>query len=282
MTPTATDQALYRLMEGSADRSGRGHLGASTIGDSCARKLWYGFRWVHEPWHEGRILRLFRRGQVEETFLVADLNELPGVTVRSIDPATGEQYRWSDPELPGFSGSCDGVGYGLPEAPNMWIGLEFKTHSAKNFAQVKKHGVEKAFLKHFMQCQAYMFWSSLPAFLYIGVNKNTDELYTELIEFCPDAAHEARTMARQVLEATKPPPKISNRPDWYECKFCSHYKLCHYDEKPISNCRTCEHSTYNERDHEWGCTVKKKSLNILDQRNGCESHEINPAIWNAE
>jgi hypothetical protein len=282
MTPATTDQALYRLMEGSADRSSRGHLGASIIGDSCARKLWYGFHWVFEPWHEGRILRLFRRGQVEESFLESDLNLLPGVTVRTIDPATGEQYRWTDPELPGFSGSCDGVAYGLPEAPEEWIGLEFKTHSDKNFKLLKKNGVEKAYKKHFYQCQTYMFWSGLPAFLYVGVNKNTDELYTELIEYDETAAHDARVMAREVLESTKAPPKISKRADWYECKFCSFWKLCHQNEKPIDNCRTCEKSTYNEREHEWTCQPKRKSLNILDQRNGCESHELNPAIWIAE
>lgn len=44
----------------------RGHLGASQIGKSCSRELWYNFRWVYSHIFEPRMYRLFQRGHFEE------------------------------------------------------------------------------------------------------------------------------------------------------------------------------------------------------------------------
>ena len=44
----------------------RSHLGASVIGKSCMRELWYGFRWVSYKVHSGQQYRLFQRGHFEE------------------------------------------------------------------------------------------------------------------------------------------------------------------------------------------------------------------------
>lgn len=48
------------------DDGHRTHLGASLIGRDCGRELWYVFRWVKQIKHDGRMLRLFRRGHFEE------------------------------------------------------------------------------------------------------------------------------------------------------------------------------------------------------------------------
>jgi hypothetical protein len=48
------------------DDGHRNHLGASLIGDPCARKLWYVFRWVKHEKHPGQLYRLFNRGHKEE------------------------------------------------------------------------------------------------------------------------------------------------------------------------------------------------------------------------
>jgi len=276
MAPT-TKQALYELMEGAVDNNPRTHLGASSIGDSCARKLWYAFRWIHEPFHEGRILRLFRRGQVEEYYVVSDLNKLEGVEVRAVDPATGKQYRFTDPEMPGFGGSVDGIAFNLPEMPGQWIGLEIKTHNTKNFAKLKKHGVQ-SYPRHWFQCQSYMCWSGLPGWLYIAVNKDNDELYTELV--LPDEADQdyARATAREVLFATEPPPKISQRKDWFECKFCDFYRICQFDEPHRENCRNCSQVNYDGAADLWTCTTLNKSLNASEQNDGCSQYAANPVM----
>ena len=40
----------------------RSHLGASAIGNECARAIWLKFRWADKDSFEGRILRIFSRG----------------------------------------------------------------------------------------------------------------------------------------------------------------------------------------------------------------------------
>ena len=48
------------------DDGHRSHLGASLIGHSCSRYLWYLFRWVFHYQFSGRMYRLFQRGHREE------------------------------------------------------------------------------------------------------------------------------------------------------------------------------------------------------------------------
>ena len=44
--PTPTLTAIYADYEARQGDGFRDHLGASIIGKSCARALWYDFRWV--------------------------------------------------------------------------------------------------------------------------------------------------------------------------------------------------------------------------------------------
>lgn len=134
-TPTLT--AIYASYEARQGDGFRDHLGASIIGKSCARALWYDFRWVTPSRHSGRLLRLFETGQLEEDRMVRNLRAT-GATVLEVDPDTGRQFRV---EAHGghFGGSLDGVALGLLEAPKTWHVLEFKTHSAKSFADLRFH-----------------------------------------------------------------------------------------------------------------------------------------------
>ena len=74
----------------------RAHLGASAIGNPCARANWYTFRWCKAQVFEPRMLRLFDRGQREEATLVNMLQRIPGVTVHAVDPATGKQFAYRE------------------------------------------------------------------------------------------------------------------------------------------------------------------------------------------
>ncbi len=142
--PTPTLTAIYASYEARQGDGFRDHLGASIIGKSCARALWYDFRWVTPSRHSGRLLRLFETGQLEEDRLVRNLRAT-GATVLEVDPETGRQFRV---EAHGghFGGSLDGVALGLLEAPKTWHVLEFKTHSAKSFAELdrKRRGAGQA------------------------------------------------------------------------------------------------------------------------------------------
>ena len=153
-TPTPTLTAIYADYEARQGNGFRDHLGASIIGKSCARALWYDFRWVTPARHSGRLLRLFETGQLEEDRLVRNLRAT-GATVLEVDPETGRQFRV---EAHGghFGGSLDGVAIGILEAPKTWHVLEFKTHGVKSFNELTAKGVVLAKPQHAAQMQIYM------------------------------------------------------------------------------------------------------------------------------
>lgn len=78
-----------RQCAGESTNEPRFHLGASQIGDECARARWYGFRWASQVTFEGRILRLFDRGHKEERRFIEWL-ELVGAEIRP----TAQQLLW--------------------------------------------------------------------------------------------------------------------------------------------------------------------------------------------
>jgi len=228
----------------------RAHLGASAIGDPCERRLWYDFRWFTAPDFSGRILRLFRRGQNEEVTIVADLR-LAGVTV-SEGPSEGKQWRFN--KFGGhYGGSMDAAILGLHEAPKAWHVGEFKTHNRKSFDSLLKNGVQKSKERHYAQMQAYMHNFGMKRAVYVAVCKDTDRYYLERVNYDKYFAGELEDKARRVIFADSPPPKLSERPDYYACKWCDHYGICHQNvHAEERNCRTCVSSSADE-DGSWRC-----------------------------
>ena len=54
----------------------RTHLGMSEVGERCKRKIWGKFRWLAFEEHDGKTLRLFRRGHEEEPKVIAWLEKV--------------------------------------------------------------------------------------------------------------------------------------------------------------------------------------------------------------
>jgi len=270
---------IYQAYENDAEEGNRPHLGASLIGHSCERFLWLTFRWVDKKKFSGRMLRLFETGQLAEARLTANLRRI-GVDVHDVTP-DGKQWRVSD--LGGhFSGSMDGAAVGIPEAPKTWHVLEFKTANDKSFTDLVKNKVQKAKPQHYAQMQTYMGYTGMERALYLAVNKNTDELYSERIEFDPVEFAKLKARAERVITANEPPLKISKDPSWYVCKMCDFHEHCHGEAAPAVNCRTCAHST-PEMDGEgrWSCallTGEDNSIPMSAQRTGCGGHRYIPIL----
>ena len=239
--PTPTLDAIYAAYVAEADDGFRDHLGASIIGKECERALWYDFRWVTRRAFSGRMLRLFDTGKREEDRLVRDLRRT-GATVLDTDPETGRQ--WQVAALGGhFGGSLDAVAIGLLEAPRTWHVVEFKTHSAKSFATLKKDGVERAKPQHWAQMQVYMHLTGITRAMYVAVCKDTDEIHIERVRVDPAAGQRLIAKAKRVIDAPRPPARISEDPTWWQCRLCEHHDHCHGDRPAERNCRTCLHST---------------------------------------
>lgn len=251
-----------------ADEGFRSHLGASMIGRKCARELWYSFHWARKPRFEGRMLRLFNRGHLEEGRMIAALLTI-GCTIYQQDE-NGKQYRIS--EFGGhFGGSGDGVVVGCPDIPNGAPAVtEFKTHNSKSFEKLKKEGVETAKPEHFIQTQIYMNKMQIDYGLYLAVNKDTDELYGEalVVDRAIDAQFTER--AQKIVFMRTPPPKIHNSPAWFECKFCDARTVCHLNYAVERNCRTCA-KIQAQPDGTWACTVPTPAytLSKAEQLQGC-------------
>ena len=245
----STVARIYAEWEKAQDPA-RTYLGASVIGQSCDRALWYGFRWAYPAKFEGRILRLFNRGKREEDLVFHELESI-SVEVHSHDPQTNKQIRFI--ECDGhFGGSVDALIRGLPEAPKAWHVLEVKTHCDKSFADLKKNGVEKSKPQHYSQMQCYMGGLNIKDAAYFAVNKNTDEIYFERIKFCKSDYTALIQRAKEITFGNGIPDKLSESPMYYECKMCSYQGICHLDEPIAKNCRTCR-SSEPVADGKWKC-----------------------------
>lgn len=272
--PTPTLTAIYAAFEARQGDGFRNHLGASLIGKSCARALWYDFRWATPARHSGRILRLFETGQMEEARLVRDLRAT-GATVLEVDPESGRQFRV---ETHGghFGGSLDGVAIGLLEAPKTWHVVEFKAHSAKSFADLVAKGVVAAKPQHAAQMQIYMHLTGITRALYVAVCKDTDALHIERIEADTAMAERLLKKAGRIIFAQHPPERISADPAWFECRFCDHHAVCHGGGAAAHTCRTCLHSTPVEGG--WHCVRHDRVLTPEDQRFACLQHLYIPDL----
>lgn len=272
--PTPTLTAIYADYEARQGDVFRDHLGASIIGKSCARALWYDFRWVTAVRHAGRLLRLFETGQLEEDRLVRNLRAT-GATVLDVDPETGRQFRVIA-HGGHFGGSLDALAYGLREAPKTWHVVEFKTHAAKSFAELAAKGVFAAKPQHAAQMQIYMHLMGIARALYVAVCKNTDALHVERIEADATEAKRLLDKAERIIFAQHPPARLSEDPAWFECRFCTHHAVCHEGAAAAVNCRTCLHSTPIEGG--WHCARHDRALEAVMQRAGCSKHLFIPDL----
>lgn len=280
-----TVRAMRDARRAKADRRLSRRLGASILGHECDRYLWLSFRWAIEPEDfDGRMLRLFETGHREEARIVDDL-KAAGVEIDALDPATGQQFEAVFASGHGVA-KLDGIIHaGLPDAPTKRHTFEAKTHNKKSFAKVLAEGVEKAKPQHFAQVQVGMEVFGIDDALYFAVNKDDDDEHAERIKRDPAKAGRLLARAERVVKAKTPPAKYSEDPTTFACRFCAGRSLCHGDEGPPRNCRTCLHSTpitagFPEAggDGEWRCERFGRRIANDQAPVGCPHHLFIPDL----
>jgi hypothetical protein len=274
-----TVNAIYQAYEARQDNGYREHLGASLIGDACERSLWFSFRWATRARFTGRLLRLFQTGHLQEDRLVSDLRNI-GVTVMSVDPDSGAQWRVRD-ESGHFGGSMDSVGVGFPEAPKAWHLIEYKTHNLKSFTALKKDGLQASKPRHHAQMMTYMHLAGLERGMYLAVCKDNDEIYQERLHADPAEGERLVAKAQRIINAPTPPSRIAQNADWYECRLCSHHAVCWESALPERHCRSCMHSS-PVADGQWHCARFDRVLTLEEQKAGCADHRFVPALLAGE
>lgn len=214
---------------GAAERK-RDYLGASGIGEPCARRLQYEYQGAAKD--EGsefsaRTLRIFHRGHQGEEWMIKWIRSA-GFNLRT--EKNGRQFGFSDCD-DRFKGHIDGVIVEGPDSyqyPALW---ENKVLGSKGFNQLVKHGVAKAYPKYAAQLatyQAYMQLAEHPAF-FTALNADTMEIHLELVPFNVALAQECADKAARVLAACDHGellPRASDDPDSFVCRFCPFKAVC--------------------------------------------------------
>lgn len=258
---------IYKHYESIEERP-RPHMGCSLIGHECDRFLWLSFRWAFANKHDGRILKLFKRGHDEEDRVIADL-EAVGYRITN---------RQGHVELAGpVSGSIDGVIH-IDGVPHL---LEIKTHSKKSFDDLEKNGVRKSKPMHYIQMQTYMYGKRLKCALYYAVCKDDDRVYTEIIESDFDYALAAEDRAVSIVTSDLMPKGISENPTWHVCKMCPAHTFCHKTKQSDQvNCRTCRYAVLDNDSASFNCIKYEKPIPLDFQYNGCKHHEFHSDLEN--
>jgi hypothetical protein len=265
------DAACVRLYEQSEQRA---HLGASIIGEKCARKLWYSFRWFHKEQFSAKMYRLFNRGHKEEDRLIEWIRSI-AASVLSHDQNTGKQFRISGVNSH-YGGSLDSIIH-LPPSYQIDIPFlgEFKTHNESSFKLLVKNGVILSKPKHFAQMCAYGS-SEIYNFdygIYFAINKNTDDLYVEVVELDHNFGKKLLQKASDIILAETAPGRISASPAYSECTYCAMQGICHKNEAVDVNCRSCRHSV-PVQNAEWLCSVANQIIPNHIIRKGCEQWQV--------
>lgn len=270
--------AIYAIYatKGAATERRPNTIAVSQAGTNCQRKLWLSFRWASKPQpKEGRIYRLFDTGSREEIRVIEDLREIGCVI-------TGEQQRITP--APHVGGYIDGIiESGLPDAPKTQHLLEVKTHNVKSFAALQKHGVEKHKPEHWWQCQLGMHGTGTTRAAYVAVCKDDDSYYIERIEYNKEACEAMCIELTRLASCDDPPGRISDDPDYFECRFCDQREVCHRPATELPNaqrnCRTCAHFTAEPHLGTFSCSlVSPNEFKDAHATNGCAGHAYNPAF----
>lgn len=281
-TLAAADEALARV-ENSKPR--RGYLGMSSIGRSCKRRLWYDHRWITRIQFDAATLKRFLDGHAGEDLQAQRLRMVDGITLLTVDPNTGRQFGYSDHDAH-FRGHMDGAILGLLQAPKTWHVWEHKSTDEKKqtkLAKLKEDLGEKQALAawdevYYAQAVLYMHYSGMERHYLTCSTPGGRSTISVRTDANPTYAAQLITKAGDIIQAARPPERISDRPDWWECRFCDHRAVCHGGEMPSErHCRSCIHAS-PVSDGRWHCALHDASLVQSEQEEGCKAHRFIPDL----
>lgn len=211
------------------DAPERDYIGASTLGDPCLRRVYLdAINAPREPF-TGQKLRIFEMGHVFEDMMVGWIKRA-GFTLDEVDPATGKQ--WEFVTAGGLiKGHSDGVITAGPPVdglilPALW---ENKALKAKFWNGIVKNGVRKAEPKYYAQVQLYLGYFKLAYCLFTAINKDTAEIYHEVIPYQVEMAQYYSDRGVQVIRSLRVgsmPRRVAAERTNMICRFCDRNSYC--------------------------------------------------------
>jgi hypothetical protein len=254
------------------DHGHRNHLGASDLGEECWRKLWYNFRWTKEEVFDGRMLRLFNVGHQAEPRFVSYLRGI-GFEVKEFDE-NRKQFHISGAKGH-YGGSLDGMcktpkHYEISE--DIIISLSFKTNNTgSGYNKVAEEHLSKAKPKHWAQECQYGYKTGIRYCIYMIENKNDSDITVKIVELDWNLGAQLEKKAEDIIFAKEPPPRISENPSFFNCKYCNFSGICHKNEPVEINCRSCRNAEPIE-DAQWYCHKFNNTIPKDFISKGCDHH----------
>ena len=245
-----------------------GRLGSSFIGEECIRQIWLDWRGFAREQFEGRMLRLFETGHLQEERIVNDLRRA-GFAVWD-KREDGRQYEYTDASGH-FITKVDGIIKDVPESDKPHV-LEVKTHNKNSFSTLVKKGVQEAKPTHYAQMQISMALGGFTRALYVAVCKDDEQFYVERVKEDKPLQDKLQKKIIKLVDARLRPAGISDDASSFGCKFCSMKAVCTKEAEPLRHCRTCAMCTPGQ-EGKWICELNKHTLTFDEQRKGCEHWE---------
>jgi hypothetical protein len=240
------DKAMEARQQAETPRT---YLGASRLGEECERKLAYEYHKTPkgaDKEFKGKTLRIFDMGHDGETRM-AEYLRLAGFTLLTERP-DGKQFGFAvgwDEAAGRFkiSGHCDGIitGWSNPDGsdaplacPSLW---ENKALGSKSWKDTVAKGVKKSKPVYYAQMQLYMAYLDVgenPG-LFTATNRDTGEIYAEMIPFDQAAAQAASDRGARVVSTADPSeaPRIAREVTDFRCKFCDYADRC-WGQSPVA------------------------------------------------
>lgn len=228
---TINDYIDNKLIENYRSQEKRNYLGASGLGDECARRIQYQYMHI-EPKIKATQVRTFDIGHCLEA-LVAQWLITAGIALYTRD-AKGNQFGFSTADGK-MQGHVDGIIFTFPEELDCTVTSqgsalwECKTMNSKNWQETTKHGVFAAKFVYYVQIQLYLAYMDLDSCLFTALNKDTSELYFEIIKFDSEIAQKYSDRAVDILKAIENNelfPRIAMEASFFKCKMCPFHDVC--------------------------------------------------------
>lgn len=214
-------------------REQRHYLGASQVGHMCERKTWYSFHKpeLRPPMNDMGHLAT-QCGHRAEATMIEYLKLIPG-----LDLATeheGHQIGFRD--FNGyFRGHVDGIIRGLhgaPKAPHVWEHKDCNVKKFDKFRKLKHELGEKQTLKewdiiYYGQAQIYMHYMEIDRHWMTVSLSGVRDIDACRTEYNKPYAEMLVDRAKRILVSEKPLGRISDKPDYYMCRWCEFAETCH-------------------------------------------------------
>lgn len=208
-------------------------IGCSYIGNNCRRFLWLKFREAFKQIITPELQKIFDDGNRLESVVIDDLKAI-GENVKDRDEKTQKQFWIQDPQSNFVGGFLDG----LIVRDGEEMVLEIKSANDKNFKTIKRYGMKKVKPVYHTQLNLYLGFTRHEHGLWRVINKETEEIYEEVLTFDKKKFSDDARKARAVVDA---PDVLEPCRSSFNCRFCDCKDICEGRRLPEITCKTCRY-----------------------------------------